>query len=92
MNGGSTVVLNQFQIAGLLTHLFVFLLGIGGLAGIVPLARGRRAGAGLILMAIAMAVVVLEPQLRFGATGVGVYVVGFLTGLWLLLGPESRHE
>ncbi|MBN9563498.1 MAG: hypothetical protein J0H14_22660 [Alphaproteobacteria bacterium] len=83
-------MLNQFQIAGLVTHLFVLLLGVGGLAGIVPLARGRRAGLGLVLMAVAMTIVVLEPRFHFGIAGVGIYVGGFLTGLWLLLGPERR--
>lgn len=84
-------MLNQFQIAGLLTHLLVFALGVGGLTGIVPLARGRRAGVGLILMAIAMSIVVLEPILHWGMVAVVVYVTGFLTGLWLLLGPKWRE-
>ncbi len=81
-------MLNQFQIAGLATHLLVLALGIGGMTGIVPLARGRRAGVGLILMAVAMSIVVLQPLLHWGVLAIGVYVLGFLTGLWLLLGPE----
>jgi len=82
-------MLNAFQIAGLVTHALVLLIGIGAIFGLVPLARGRRAGFGLVLMAVAMTVVVLEPRLQFGMMGVGAYVVGFLTGLWLLLGPSS---
>jgi hypothetical protein len=85
-------MLNSFQVAGLLTHLFVLLIGAGALAGIVPLAHGRRAGLGLVLMAISMSIVVLEPRLQLGAVGVSAYVVGFLAGLWLLLGPERQHR
>ncbi|WP_235705933.1 MULTISPECIES: hypothetical protein [Acidiphilium] len=81
-------MLNSFQLAGLLTHLFVLALGLGGLIGIIPLARGRRAGSGLVLMAISMGIVILAPRWNFGIAGVSAYVVGFLAGLWLLLGPE----
>ncbi|MBP28067.1 hypothetical protein [Methylobacterium sp.] len=82
-------MLNAFQVAGLATHALVLLIGLGAILGLVPLARGRRAGFGLVLMATAMTIVVLEPHLRLGAVGVGAYVVGFLGGLWLLLGPGS---
>ncbi|MEE3502926.1 hypothetical protein [Acidiphilium acidophilum] len=81
-------MLNSFQLAGLLTHLFVLVLGIGGIIGIIPLARGRRAGSGLVLMAISMDIVILAPRWNFGTIGVSAYVVGFLAGLWLLLGPR----
>lgn len=53
----------------------------------MPLARGRRGGFGLVLMATAMAIVILEPHRRLEAVGVGAYMAGFLGGLWLLLGP-----
>lgn len=85
-------MLNAFQIAGLVTHALVFLIGVGAILGRVPLARGRRAGFGLVLMAAAMTIVVLEPRLQLGAVGVGAYVVGFLSGLWLLLGPATSHR
>ena len=80
-------MLNAFQVAGLATHALVLLIGLGAILGLVPLARGRRAGFGLVLMAAAMTIVVLEPHLRLGVVGVGAYVAGFLGGLWLLLGP-----
>lgn len=81
-------MLNSFQVVGLLTHLIVLALGLGGMIGIVPLARGRRAGSGLVLMAISMDIVILAPRWNFGMIGVSFYVVGFLAGLWFLLGPE----
>lgn len=56
-------MLNAFQIAGLITHSLVFLIGIGAILGFVPLTRSRRAGFGLVLMAAAMTIVVLEPRL-----------------------------
>lgn len=85
-------MLNAFQIAGLLTHALVLLIGLGAILGLVPLARGRRAGVGLVLMAAAMTIVVLEPLLNLHALGVAAYVIGFLTGLWLLLGPARRRK
>lgn len=83
-------MLSLFQIVGLLTHLLVFALGVGGLTGVVPLARGRRAGLGLVLMAISMGVVIMEPQWHLGGAGAGAYTIGFLAALWLVLGPERR--
>lgn len=62
-------MLNAFQIAGLVTHALVLLIGIGAILGHVPLARGRRAGFGLVLMAAAMTIVVLEPRLQLGMMG-----------------------
>lgn len=85
-------MLNAFQIAGLVTHALVLLIGIGAILGHVPLARRRRAGFGLVLMAAAMTIVVLEPRLQLGMMEVGAYVIGFLTGLWLLLGPASWRQ
>lgn len=85
-------MLNAFQIAGLVTHALVFLVGVGAILGLVPLARDRRAGFGLVLMAAAMTTVVLEPRLQLGAVGVAAYVVGFLSWLWLLLGPATAHR
>ncbi|MEL6065186.1 hypothetical protein [Methylobacterium sp. DCY52] len=85
-------MLNAFQIAGLVNHALVFLIGVGAILGLVPLARGRRSAFGLVLMAGAMTIVVLEPRLQLGAVGVGAHVVGFLSGLWLLLGPATAHR
>jgi len=87
------VNLSPFELAGLLTHLDVFVVGLGGSVGILPLARGRRSGLGLILMALSMTVLVLQPvfQPRWlpdGWTAIG-YVVGFAIPLWLLIGPAS---
>ena len=50
---------NLFESVGLLSHLFVFAVGVGAIIGAVPLARGRRAGFGLVLMALAMTVMIL---------------------------------
>lgn len=81
-----------FEVAGLLTHLLVVVLGAGGIIGVVPLARGRRAGAGLLLMAGSMGLVVLEPRWQLGFPGVAAYTMAFLLALWLLLGPERRKQ
>ena len=78
----------SFELVGLLTHALVLLLGLGGLIGLIPLARGRRAGAGLLLMAGSMALVVMEPRWQLGNVGATAYTVAFLTALWLLLGPD----
>ncbi|HJS87109.1 MAG TPA: hypothetical protein VJ779_16755 [Acetobacteraceae bacterium] len=79
-------------ILGLLTHLLVLGLGVGGLLGLVPLARGRRAGLGLVLMVVAMSIVVPDPHWHLGLAGGVAYVVSFLFALWLLLGPERRNR
>ena len=60
---------NAFQVAGLATHALVLLIGLGTILGLVPLARGRRGGFGLVRMATAMTIVVLEPRLRLGRSG-----------------------
>lgn len=85
-------MLNALQIAGFVTQALVFLFGVGSILGPVPLARGRRAGFGLVLMAAAMTIMVLEPRLQSGAVGGGAYVVGFLSELWLHLGPATAHR
>ena len=77
-----------FELAGLLTHALVLLLGLGGLLRLIPLARGRRAGAGLLLMAASMALIVMEPRWQLGLAGAASYTVAFLAALWLLLGPD----
>lgn len=79
---------NLYEDLGLATHLFVFVLGFGAMIGIVPLKRGRRAGYGLMLMALVMSIMILEPRWQLGAWGAMAYVVGFVIALWLLLGPE----
>ncbi|KGB52330.1 hypothetical protein FG91_03607 [Sphingopyxis sp. LC81] len=81
---------SPFELVGLLTHALVLLLGLGGLIGFIPLARGRRAGVGLLLMAGSMALVVMEPRWQLGLVGATAYTVAFLTALWLLLGPVRR--
>lgn len=80
-------MLNLFETLGLVTHLFVFLVGVGAIMGEVPLARGRRAGYGLVLMALAMTIMILEPRWQLGLWGAAAYLVGFVIALWLLLGP-----
>lgn len=60
------------------------------------LARGKRAGAGLVLMAASMNILMLAPQWGFETAGAAIYTIGFLSALWLPLGPEgvrrdSRH-
>lgn len=77
-----------FELVGLLTHALVLLLGLCGLIGLIPLARGRRAGAGLLLMAGFMALAVMEPRCQLGLMGATAYTVAFLAALWLLLGPD----
>ncbi len=81
--------LSPFELAGLLTHLVVLAIGVGGLVGLVPLARGLRSGLGLVLMALAMAVLVAPPIWRFGEPAALGYVVAFAVALWLLIGPAS---
>lgn len=83
--------LSPFDLAGLLTHLAVLGLGVAGVAGVVALPRRRRSGLGLILMALAMAAIVIEPR---SATGefvqAVVHVVLFAIALWLLIGPVRQ--
>ena len=55
-----------FELTGFLTYLIVFTIGVGALVGVVPLARGRRAGLGLVLMALAMTLLVLAPRRHRG--------------------------
>lgn len=81
-------MLSLFEIAGLVTHLFVLVVGLGAIVGIVPLARKRRAGFGLVLMALTMTLMILEPYWQLGVWGAIAYVIGFIIALWLLLGPE----
>lgn len=84
--------LTPFEMAGLLTHLAVLVIGVGGTVSVVPLARGRRSGLGLVLMALAMAVLVLQPRLNFGWWAVASYVAGFAVALWMLIGPTSLAD
>lgn len=83
-------LLGIFEIAGLLTHLLVLALGVGGMIGWIPLVRGRRAGVGLLLMAVSMGLIMLEPSWQLGIFGAVAYTITFLTALWLLLGPDQR--
>lgn len=81
-----------FELIGLLTHFVIFSVGIGAIWGVVPLARGRRTGFGLVLMALAMTVMILEPTWQLGAWGAMAYIAGFATALWLLLGPQKSSR
>lgn len=83
------VGLSPFEVAGLLTHLVVLVVGVGGIAKVVPLPRGPRSGLGLTLMALAMIVLVVWPrwQLPGGWAAAATYAVGFALSLWLLVGP-----
>ena len=81
--------LSPFGLAGVLTHLVVLVIGVGRLVGLVPLARRRRSGLGLVLMALAMAVLVAPPLGRLGELAAVGYVVAFAVALWLLIGPAS---
>ncbi len=87
VSGG--VSTNAFEVLGLVTHAFVLVLGFGGVFGVIPLARGRRSGYGLLLMALSMALVVMEPRWQLGIVGALVYTAAFMTALWLLLGPNK---
>lgn len=85
-------LLNAFDVAGLTTHVVVLLLGVGGIMGRVALPRGRRSGLGLVLMALAMAVLVVRPSGRgAGLVAAAVHLVSFGVALWLLVGPVPRH-
>lgn len=79
--------------AGLLTHTLVFMLGIGGIAGFVPLPRKRRSGAGLVLMALSMLILMVQPRLQMMPMGAAAgHAVSFMIALWLLIGPVSDVE
>lgn len=81
------VGLSLHELVGLLTHLVVFAIGAGAIAGLLPLARGRRSGFGLVLMALAMIVFTVQPRWPSdGLVAVG-YVGIFAAALWLLIGP-----
>lgn len=51
----------------------------------------RRSGAGLVLMALSMLILVVQPRLQMmpmvAAAG---HVVSFMIALWLLIGPTRR--
>ena len=86
------VELNAFDVAGLTTHVVVLLLGVGGIFGRVALPRGRRSGLGLLLMALAMAVLVVRPSGQgTSLLAAGAHFVLFGVALWLLVGPVPRH-
>ena len=80
---------SAFELAGLVTHMIVLAIGIGGVAGVVPLAQGRRSGTGLLLMAASMVVLVVAPRWQLGGWA-AAYTAGFLAALWLLLVPKRR--
>lgn len=83
--------LSLFDLAGLLTHVAVLGLGLAGIADVVALPRGRRSGLGLVLMAVAMAALMIEPRSARGELlQAGIHVVLFSLGLWLLIGPVRR--
>ena len=89
--------LSLLEVAGILTHLAVFMIGVFGIAGIVPLPRGRRSGLGLVLMALVMTLLVVKPGGLLGALAAAGYTIGFAGALWLLIGPvrsvdAGNHE
>lgn len=75
------ILLSQYVFVGLVSHLVVLIVGIGGVAGVVPLPRGRRSGLGLCLMAVAMALLVLAPGWRLGWWGSAGYLALSAAGL-----------
>lgn len=81
------VSLSSHELVGLLTHIVVFAIGAGAIAGILPLARGRRSGFGLVLMALAMGVFTTQPRWPFEELMTIGYVGIFIAALWLLIGP-----
>lgn len=82
-------VLSSFELAGLLTHVAVSPIGAGGSVDIVALPRGRRSGLGLVLMALSMVVLVVQPRWQLGPDLVVAagHVAFFAIALWLLIGP-----
>lgn len=90
MNSGISLG-DPFLLAGLLTHLVVLGLGVGGMARLVPLPRGRRSGLGLVLMALAMAALMLPARGTAMRTVAGLaHAALFGIALWLLVGPMRR--
>lgn len=83
------VGLSPLEMSGLLTHLMVFLVGIGGIAKLLPLPRGPRSGLGLTLMALAMSVSLVWPHWQRPGewAAAAIYAAGFAVALWLLVGP-----
>lgn len=83
------VGLSPFETVGLLTHLVVLVIGMGGIAKILPLPRGRRSGLCPTVMALAMTVLVVWPRWQQSGDWVAamVYAAGFAAAFWLLVGP-----
>lgn len=75
------------ELISLLTHLGVFIRGLGGIMKVMPLPRGRRSGLDLILMALAMTILAVGPRRWFGELVALSYAVTFVVALWLLIGP-----
>lgn len=86
------VGLSLHELVGMLTHLVVFVIGAGAIAGLLPLARGRRSGLGLVLMALAMIVFTVQPRWPFEALVAVGYVGIFTAALWLLIGPTRTGD
>lgn len=90
--------MSHYELAGLLTHTVVFAIGLGGVSGLVLLARGRRADLGLVLMAVSMVLLIVGPGWSLGLAASVGHAVLFFTALWLLIGPgpgkphEQRHQ
>lgn len=79
--------MTQYELAGLLTHAVVLALGVGAISGLVPLARGRCTGLGLVLMAVSMIVLIIGPGWDLGVTASVGHALFFFVALWLLIGP-----
>lgn len=90
--------MSHYELAGLLTHAVVFAVGLGAISGLVPLARGRRSGLGLVLMAASMLLLIIGPGWNLGLAASVGHAVLFFAALWLLIGPvpgkprEQRHQ
>lgn len=82
--------MNTFAIG---THVVILLVGLLGLTGWLPLPRGRRTAAGLLLMGLAMFVLWPGLQESMGDTLVGpAHLLLFGTALWLLIAPGRRRK
>lgn len=76
-----------YELAGLITHVVVLGLGLGGIARCIRLPRGPRTGVGLVLMALSMFVLAFGPISGFGWLVTFAHPVLFGVALWLLIGP-----
>lgn len=79
--------LANYELVGIVTHLFVLAVGVGGMANWVPLPRGRRSGLGLVLMALSMFLLMFAPRWQLDFLAAAGHAGLFFLALWLLLAP-----